>query len=128
MKRISWDLPVFSLPDFNFYDADNKIKQGQTPITPVNGELPIDNSYFIGTIGTTDGNKLLCYHISDGKYIVVSYNRNTEIIFKDIIDIYDRREDNKGININTGSDLNPTVSIINPDGTVINGTVGEDNE
>lgn len=121
MKRISWDLPVFSLPDFNFYDADNKIKQGQTPITPVNGELPIDNSYFIGTIGTTDGNKLLCYHISDGKYIVVSYNRNTEIIFKDIIDIYNKNDNDvhKGININTKSDSKVrAVSIINADETV----------
>lgn len=114
MKRISWDLPVFSLPDFKFYDTDNKTKKGQTPITGTPETLPKDNSYFIGTIGTTDGDKLLCYHISDGKYIVVSYNRNTEIIFKDIIDIY-----NGGIDINTESDSNPTVvSIINIDGTV----------
>lgn len=107
MKRISWDLPEFALPEFRFYDTDNKTKEGQTPITEA---IPTDNSYFIGTYG---GNKLLCYHISDGKYIVVSYNRNTEIIFEDIIGLY-----NGGININTGSDSNPTVSIINIDGTV----------
>lgn len=108
MKRISWKLPEFSLTDFKFYNTSDKIKKGQTPIT---GTLPANNSYFIGTL---DNNKLLCYHISDGKYIVVSYNRNTEIIFKDIIEIY-----NGGININTESDSNPAVvSIINPNGTV----------
>lgn len=108
MKRISWKLPEFALTDFKFYNTSDKIKKEQTPI---NGELPANNSYFIGTTG---GNKLLCYHITDGKYIVVSYNRNTEIIFKDIIEIY-----NGGININTGSDSNPTeVSIINSDGNV----------
>ena len=120
MKRISWDLPVFSLPNDKFYDiiddddvTGDKIKKGQTPLTE---PLPVNNSYFIGTL---DNKKLLCYHISDGKYIVVSYNRNTEIIFKDIIDLY-----NDGININTESMINPAVvSVINP-----NGTVGDDNE
>lgn len=108
MKRISWDLPEFSLPEFKFYDTDDKTKKGQTPITE---PIPTNNSYFIGTSGS---DKLLCYHITDGKYIVVSYNRNTEIIFKDIIEIY-----NGGININDGSDSNPAaVSVINPDGTV----------
>ena len=116
MKRISWNLPVFSLPDFKFYDiidedTSDKIKKGQTPITGT--PLPANNSYFIGTTGNNI--KLLCYHISGGKYIVVSYNRNTEIIFKDIIDIYNK----DGININVESDSNPTaVSIINPNGTV----------
>lgn len=125
MKRISWNLPVFSLPDFNFYDTDSRTKKGQKPITEPH---PINNSYFIGTTG---GKKLLCYHISDGKYIVVSYNRNTEIIFKDIIDLYSGGIDNDGININTKSDSNPTVvSIIDPYGNVINpdGNVGDDNE
>lgn len=120
MKRISWNLPVFSLPDFKFYKTSDKIKRGQTPIT-INEEhetLPTNNSYFIGTSG---GNKLLCYHISDGKYIVVSYNRNTEIIFKDIIDIYNKNDNDvhKGININTKSDSKVrAVSIINADGKV----------
>ncbi len=108
MKRISWNLPEVALPDFRFYDTDSKTKEGQTPITEL---ILTNNSYFIGTSG---GNKLLCYHISDGKYIVVSYNRNTEIIFEDIISIY-----NGGININTESDSNSAVvSIINADGTV----------
>lgn len=120
MKRISWNLPVFSLSDFKFYKTSDKIKRGQTPITVTlpTEKLPENDSYFIGTTGSDT--KLLCYHMSGGKYIVVSYNRNTEIIFKDIIDIYNKDDNdvNKGININTGSDLNPTVSIINPDGTV----------
>lgn len=111
MKRISWNLPVFSLPNFKFYDADNKTREGQTPITE---PLPTNNSYFIGILDGVNSDKLLCYHISDGNYIVVSYNRNTEIIFKDIIDLY-----NGGININTKSDSNPAVvSIINSDGNV----------
>lgn len=118
MKRISWKLPEFSLTDFKFYNTSDKIKKEQTPI---NGTLPTNNSYFIGTLvrDNDESDKLLCYHISDGKYIVVSYNRNTEIIFKDIIEIY-----NGGININTKSDSNPTVSIINPNGTVPDGNVG----
>lgn len=113
MKRISWDLPEVALPEFRFYDTDSKTKKEQTPITETS---LTNNSYFIGTSG---GNKLLCYHISDGKYIVVSYNRNTEIIFEDIIGIY-----NGGININTEPYSNPTVSIINTEGNV-EGTVGE---
>lgn len=123
MKRISWDLPVFTLPNDKFYDiiddddvTGDKIKKGQTPLTE---PLPVNNSYFIGKL---DNKKLLCYHISDGKYIVVSYNRNTEIIFKDIIGLY-----NGGININTEPNSNPTVSIINTEGNV-EGTVGDDNE
>lgn len=128
MKRISWNLPEVALPEFRFYDTDNKTKEGQAPITEA---IPADNSYFIGTTGIDT--KLLCYHISDGKYIVVSYNRNTEIIFKDIINIYK----NVGININKGPDSNPTavsinptsVSIINLDGTVnTDETEGEQDE
>lgn len=118
MKRISWKLPEFSLTDFKFYNTSDKIKKEQTPI---NGTLPTNNSYFIGTLvrDNDENDKLLCYHISGGKYIVVSYNRNTEIIFKDIIDTYNGGIDNDGININTESDSNLTVvSIINPDGTV----------
>lgn len=122
MKRISWDLPVFTLPNDKFYDiidddvTGDKIKKGQTPLTE---PLPVNNSYFIGTL---DNKKLLCYHISEGKYIVVSYNRNTEIIFKDIIGLY-----NDGININTKPKRNPIVSIINTEGNV-EGTVGEEDE
>ena len=125
MKRISWDLPVFSLPNDKFYVTGDKIKKGQTPITETlleNETLPENNSYFIGTLvrDNDENDKLLCYHISDGNYIVVSYNRNTEIIFKDIIDIY-----NGGISIKKESDSNPTsVSIIDSDGTVPDGNVG----
>lgn len=117
MKRISWKLPVYPITDFKFYDIDNKTKNSQPNLEPnLEGDLPIDNSYFLGELKISEDEykKLLCYHISGGKYIVISYNRNTEIIFNDIITTYTKEE----IKLKNEQIENSPVKVINSDGTV----------
>jgi len=76
------------LPDFKFYDRDTKTLGAQVPISSQN--RPSNNTYFIGIVGSPQ-EKLLCYHISNGQYIVVSYNFSSAKLLQEILDfdLYD---------------------------------------
>ena len=69
MKRISWTLTNYVLPNFKIYDKSTSTSTQQIPIT----SPPSDNTYFIGVVGTIEAptEKLLCYHTTNGKYIVI---------------------------------------------------------
>lgn len=113
MKRISWKLPVRSIPEFKFYNSrdTSKEKNGQTPIN-INGEYALlNNSYFIGVIGevNNDNNKkILCFHTTGGNYIPVSYNLTAEVLFNDVI----RTFQDEGIELKESETDNPTEDFI----------------
>jgi len=89
MKRISWTLTSYVLPDFKIYDKTTHNSSLQVPIDAQ--DRPSNNTYFIGIVPDTDPvEKLLCYHITEGKYIVVSYNYNSARLLQDVLstDIY----------------------------------------
>jgi hypothetical protein len=79
------------LPDFKLYDKATKTIGVQVPIAL--GNRPTDNTYFIGIIGTIESptERLLCYHISGGNYIVISYNFSSAKLLQNIVDfdLYD---------------------------------------
>lgn len=83
MKRISWTLSTFTLPDFKIYDTATNASSVQTPIDI--GSRPTDNTYFIG-IPTGTSDKLLCYHTTLGKYIVISYNFSSAKLLQNVLD------------------------------------------
>ena len=84
MKRISWTLNSYELPDFKIYDKLSHTSSMQVPIASEN--RPPDNSYFIGTVPNTDPvEKLLCYHTTSGQYIVISYNYSSARLFQDVL-------------------------------------------
>lgn len=87
MKRISWDLDSYDLPDFVLYNKSDGETQGQKPISSTS--RPGNETYFIGLIRNATQEiieKLLCYHITDGKYIVISYNFSAYKLLQTIID------------------------------------------
>lgn len=83
MKRLSWTLDTYELPDFKIYDKTSHVSSGQVPINI--SSRPGNNTYFIGTIPNTP-EKLLCYHITDGKYLVISYNYSSTKLLQSVID------------------------------------------
>lgn len=85
MKRISWTLTSYVLPDFKLYDKITHASSMQTPISI--SSRPSDNTYFIGIVPNTDPQeKLLCYHTNGGQYIVVSYNYSSAKLLQNVLD------------------------------------------
>jgi hypothetical protein len=71
------------LPNFDIYNTGTKTSSQQVPINIAS--RPANNTYFIGTPqGTSD--KLLCYHITDGRYIVISYNYSSAKLLQNVLD------------------------------------------
>src|SRR5690606_5574417 len=95
MKRLKWDLNVYQIPHYVFYDSEDRLEKKQVPIlkkvTEENpeGTWPPDNTYFIGEPldknNAPTGEKLLCYHTNNGKYIVVSYNYSSYKLLENVI-------------------------------------------
>lgn len=88
MKRISWVLSEFALPNFKIYDKGTKVILEQAPID--SSALPADNTYFIGVVtivSPASTEKLLCYHISGGNYVVISYNFTAAKLLQDVLDL-----------------------------------------
>ncbi len=83
MKRISWTLSTYTLPNFNIYSKDTNSSSQQTPIS--SASRPSNNTYFISTPENTS-EKLLCYHVTDGKYIVISYNYSSAKLLQNVLD------------------------------------------
>lgn len=107
MRRTSWVLETYELPKFNLYDHATKLIGDQVPIDE--NDRPKNESYFIG-IPEGQTAKLLCYHIKDGKYIVVSYNYNSAILLKNIKEtLY--TDDDTNISIKKETDENPDIVI-----------------
>lgn len=85
MKRLSWTLDTYELPDFKIYDKTTHTSSGQVPINV--SSRPANNTFFIGLVPNTDPvEKVLCHHITDGKYIVISYNYSSTKLLQNILD------------------------------------------
>ena len=118
MKRLSWTLDTYELPDFKIYDNTSHFSSGQVPINTSSKPLG-NNTYFIGTIPNTS-EKLLCYHITDGKYLVISYNYSSTKLLQSVIDT-DLYETKKVVVYNEEDIENPnpiSIPVINENMTI----------
>lgn len=63
------------------YDKVNKKTGKQVPIV---APFPPNNAYFIGK---HEDDKLLCYHTTEGKYVVISYNFSSAKLLQNVLDV-----------------------------------------
>jgi hypothetical protein len=95
MKRLSWVLDTYELPDFDIYDKDTQSLSGQVPIDA--SSRPPDGTFFIGIVpDTSPDEKVLCYHVSEGEYVVISYNYSASKLLQNVItyagDLYEEKK------------------------------------
>jgi hypothetical protein len=112
-------LDTYELPDFKIYDKTTHMSSGQVPINVAS--RPANATYFIGIVPNTDPvEKVLCYHISDGKYIVVSYNYSSTKLLQDVLntDMYETKKvlSYDGENVQYPNPTN--IPVINEDMTI----------